>query len=97
MASYVHRNKACFRMADLAERSSHSAQGPYLQRTRIVNIRKKTRGDCLNMHDSEICSKGGNFFKKKSTCSANHTEALVSNSFKRALHAPDTIVDYVPK
>ena len=40
------------------------AQGPSLQRPRIVNTRKKTHGDCLDIYGSELCSKGGNFFRQ---------------------------------
>ena len=40
------------------------AQGPSLQRPRIVNTRKKTHGDFLDIYGSELCSKGGNFFRQ---------------------------------
>ena len=60
MTSYAHNNMARFRMADLAERT----QGPSLQRPRIVNTRKKTHGDFLDIYGSELCSKGGNFFRQ---------------------------------
>ena len=40
------------------------AQGPSLQRPRIVNTGKKTHGDFLDIYGSELCSKGGNFFRQ---------------------------------
>ena len=40
------------------------AQGPSLQRPRIVNTRKKTQGDFLGIYGSQLCSKGGNFFRQ---------------------------------
>ena len=40
------------------------AQGPSLQRPRIVNTQKKTHGDFLDIYGSELCSKGGNFFRQ---------------------------------
>ena len=40
------------------------AQGPSLQRPRIVNTRKKAHGDFLDIYGSELCSKGGNFFRQ---------------------------------
>ena len=64
MTSYAHNNMARFRMADLAERSHISGQGPSLERPRIVNTQKKTRGDFLDIYGSELCSKGGNFFRQ---------------------------------
>ena len=65
MTSYAHNNMARLRMADLAERSHISvAQGPSLQRPRIVNTRKKTHGDFLDIYGSELCSKEGNFFRQ---------------------------------
>ena len=57
MASYADNNMARFSNILVA-------RGPYLQRTRIVDTRKKTHGDYLNIYGSEICSKGGNFFRQ---------------------------------
>ena len=34
------------------------------QRTRMVGTRKKPHGGCFNICGSEICSKGGNFFRQ---------------------------------
>ena len=68
MTSYAHNNMARFRMANLAERSHISGSRvrvrPSLQCPRIVNTRKKTHGDYLDIYGSELCSKGGNFFRQ---------------------------------
>ena len=55
-------------------------QGPSLQRPRIVNSRKKTHGDFFDIYGSELCSKGGNFFRQIVLLYVRRTEALKTSS-----------------
>ena len=54
------------------------AQGPSLQRTRIVGNRKKPNGGCLNIYGSEIRQKGVISSDKSSFCTSHRSTMLKS-------------------
>ena len=78
MTSYTQDNMARFRMADLSE-TSHFFLSQWLKvhlncADVFVNIREKSPGDCLDIYDFELCSKGA-ISLNKSSCFAHRTEA----------------------
>ena len=76
-------------MFDLAEKRPLLfilvAQGPSLQRTRIVGNLKKPNGGCLNIYGSEIRQKGVISSDKSSFCTSHRSTKVCKDISSRRL------------
>ena len=87
MTSYAHNNMAAFEWPISLKEAILVAQGPSLQRPRIVNTRKKTHGDFLDIYGSELCSNRLVVRRTEALKTSSDLDDFEGNSNARTCHA----------